>query len=294
MINLSKKAFLTVLLASGMVLSVTGCGSKIGNKLFEAEHISAMDFNQKFTFKKPEGELSATPTILFLGNSYTYVNDLPGVFQQLSYAADIDADVYELTEGAYRLSFFADEKDEIGAEAIAALKEYDWDFVVLQEQSRMPTVPKMCETEMYPAARTLDTHIKAANAQTVFFMTWAYQDGDDWSDLLSDFKSTREEMQTQIYNSYLEIANELDALLSPCGVAFIRCAEQYSEIELWDAEDKMHSTEAGTYLAACTMFASIYNQSPVGNTFYGNLDKETALKLQTIAAELVVPEMAQK
>ena len=45
----------------------------------------------------------------------------------------------------------------------------------------------------------------------------------------------------------------------------------------------------GTYLAACVVYASLYNASPVGNPYdyYGKIDKETAAFLQTVADKTV-------
>ena len=56
-----------------------------------------------------------------------------------------------------------------------------------------------------------------------------------------------------------------------------------------DEEDGQHPSEAGSYLAACCMYATIYNESPVGLTYLTeNLDADTASKLQQIAAETVL------
>ena len=87
--------------------------------------------------------------------------------------------------------------------------------------------------------------------------------------------------------NYIAIADELDDLLIPAGVAFMRCAEQYPEIELWD-EDEQHPSLAGTYLAACTAYALFFQESPEGCSFTSDLDADTALKLQGVAAGLVL------
>ena len=87
--------------------------------------------------------------------------------------------------------------------------------------------------------------------------------------------------------NYMEISSELDDLVIPAGIGFMRCMEQYPEIELWDA-DGQHPSPAGTYLAACTAYAVVYQQSPENCTYIGELDSEQAVKLQKIAAELVL------
>lgn len=51
--------------------------------------------------------------------------------------------------------------------------------------------------------------------------------------------------------------------------------------------DGSHPTLIGTYLAACTVYASVYGKSPVGNSYdyVGRIDKDTAAFLQQVAAD---------
>lgn len=241
--------------------------------------VQVMDFDQELNLRKP-AQVKTEPTILFLGNSMTYFNDLPTVFMNLSRSGGFAAEVYELTEGSYRLEYFADETDEVGAQVYDALKSYDWDYVILQEQSGISTIG--AEEHMYPAARTLDSMIREANGESVFLMTWAYREGFSLPLLGLEFKNTREEMQTQMAQNYGDIATELDALLAPAGIAFMRCTANYPEIELWD-EDGNHPSPAGTYLAACVLYQVLYDQSPGELGYTADLDRQTALKLQLVA-----------
>ena len=242
--------------------------------------VQVMDFDQELNLRKP-AQVKSEPTILFLGNSMTYFNDLPTVFMNLSRSGGFAAEVYELTEGSYRLEYFADETDEVGAQVYDALESYDWDYVILQEQSGISTIG--AEEHMYPAARTLDSMIREANGESVFLMTWAYREGFSLPLLGLEFKNTREEMQTQMAQNYRDIATELDALLAPAGIAFMRCSSNYPEIELWD-EDGNHPSPAGTYLAACVLYQVLYDQSPGELGYTADLDRQTASKLQLVAA----------
>lgn len=246
----------------------------------KGEKIQVMDFDQELNLRKP-AQVKTDPAILFLGNSMTYFNDLPTVFLNLSRSGGFEAEVYELTEGSYRLEYFADETDEIGAQAWDALKNYDWDYVILQEQSGVSTIE--AEEHMFPAARTLDSMVREANGESVFLMTWAYKEGFSFQLLGLELKNTKEEMQTQMAQNYMNIANELDALLAPAGIAFMRCSPDYPEIELWD-EDGNHPSPAGTYLAACVLYQVLYDQSPGELDYTADLDRQTASKLQLVAA----------
>ncbi|MBE5977717.1 MAG: hypothetical protein E7249_01110 [Paenibacillaceae bacterium] len=244
------------------------------------EKVQPMDFTQNLNLKKPD-PVKDQPSVLFLGNSMTYTNDLPSVFTQLSQSGGFMADVYELTEGSYRLEYFADREDEVGSQVYDALENYTWDYVILQEQSGIAT---MGEETMYSAARTLDSLIRQAQGEPVFFMTWAFKEGIS-IDLLAGLKyrESRDEMQTEIASHYISIAKELNAMLAPAGIAFMRCTSQFPEIELWD-EDENHPSPAGTYLSACVLYNVLYDQSPEGLPYFGDLDEQTAGKLQLIAA----------
>ncbi|MGC6174991.1 DUF4886 domain-containing protein [Lacrimispora sp. 38-1] len=242
--------------------------------------VQPMDFTQDLNLKKPD-PVKEQPSVLFLGNSMTYYNDLPSVFTQLSQSGGYMPEVYELTEGSYRLEYFADREDEVGSQVYDALENYTWDYVILQEQSGIAT---MGEDVMYPAARTLDTMIRQAQGESVFLMTWAYKEGISVDFLPGlKYKESRAEMQTKIAGHYMNIAKELDAMLAPAGIAFMRCASQFPEIELWD-EDENHPSPAGTYLSACVLYKVLYDQSPEGLEYSGDLDPQTAEKLQLIAA----------
>lgn len=243
--------------------------------------VNVMDFDKDLDLKKPD-EIKTEPAILFLGNSMTYVNDLPTVFEQLSLSGGFSPDVYELTEGSYRLEYFADEADEIGAQALDALENYTWDYVVMQEQSG---ISAFGQEVMFPAARLLDSKVRAAGGQSVFFMTWAYKDGVPLKLLGRAIGNTREEMQTLMAENYMNISKERNALLAPAGIAFMRCTKSNPEIELWD-EDGNHPSPAGTYLAACTLYKVLYEQSPEGLSYTAGLDDLTALELQRIAGGL--------
>lgn len=273
-----KKAVIVIIVA---VVIIFVAGYFLLTRAIKGEKVQVMDFNQELNLKKAAEPVKTEPTILFLGNSMTYYNDLPTTFLDLSQSGGFAPDVYELTEGYYRLEYFADETDEMGAQVYDALKNYTWDYVILQEQSGISTMA--AEDSMFPAARTLDSMIRKAGGESVFLMTWAYKEGYSFNLLGLELKNTKEEMQTKIAHNYMSISNELNAMLAPAGIAFMRCASSYPEIELWD-EDMNHPSPAGTYLAACVLYKVLYDQSPEGLGYSGDLDEQTAQKLQTVAA----------
>jgi uncharacterized protein DUF4886 len=215
--------------------------------------------------------------ILFLGNSYTYVNDLPGTLTQLAKSGGKHVETEMVAEGGLMLADHAGNSATL--DKIASTK---WDYVVLQEQSQTPSVEQGRVNQMYPAARTLVSKIKAAGSTPLFFMTWGHRNG--WPENgLPNYAS----MQSQISSGYTRIAQELAAPVAPVGNAWALAVQQHPELELWQ-EDGSHPSEQGTYLAACVFYAVIFKESPEGLRFRGNLSKEIAQTLQALAAETVL------
>jgi hypothetical protein len=93
-------------------------------------------------------------------------------------------------------------------------------------------------------------------------------------------------MTEQLAEQYTLAGNANDALVIPAGLAFARAIAKRPALELYQP-DKRHPTLAGTYLAACTAYASIQRASPVGIKYTAGLDAELAAFLQAIAAETV-------
>lgn len=233
----------------------------------------AFDFNQTLSLKIPEPAAGESPRILFVGNSHTYSNDLPTIFSQMAEAMGHGSDVQELTQGAYTLTEFADPEDELGAVLNQKLTEEQWDFIILQENTNDAFATP--QETMLPAASSLDEKIRAAGGQTALLMTWSPKDGASIFSL--------NDVQTILSQNLIDVSSTLDSLLIPGGVAFMRCMEQYPQIELW-AEDGMHPSLEGSYLASCVAYAVIFQESPEGCSYTADLDAETATQLQTLAA----------
>jgi hypothetical protein len=227
--------------------------------------------------------------VLFVGNSHTYVNDLPGLFAGLSGAGGRPVRTDASTFGGYSL------EDHTKTQAtLDKIAQDSWSYVVLQEQSIIPTIDYWRYNSMYPASRRLDSLIKLQGAKTACYMTWGWKYGGQHSygDSLSpDFRDYFE-MQESVRTAYEGIADELSATLVPVGMAFARARLIDSLVDLWQV-DSCHATLEGTYLGACVFYAVLYQASPAGLGYYGGLDSATARFCQEIAwqaVSVVTPE----
>jgi hypothetical protein len=180
--------------------------------------------------------------VLFIGNSFTFVNDLPKMIAELAEAGKQPPLEHE-RETPGGASFEKHWKDGKAAKKIAA---GPWDFVVLQEQSQRPLVNRPL---MFEYAAKLDGEIRKHGAKTLLYQTWAVQD--------------QPEQQPALSKAYLDLGTELNARVAPVGIAWQKALEDNPKLVLHSA-DKSHPSKAGTYLAACVFYAAIYGKSPEG------------------------------
>lgn len=215
--------------------------------------------------------------VLFIGNSYTFVNDLPATLAELARAGGHTLETGMAADGGWTLAQHA-----ASAATLDLLAAQRWDYVVLQEQSQAPSDPRARSAAMYPAVRTLAEKIRRARATPLLFQTWGHRGG--WPEMgMPNYAS----MQAQIGKGYRGIASELNVQVVPAGDAWARALGSDPSVELWQA-DGSHPTEQGTYLAACVFYAAIFGESPEGLSFHGGLSQESAQQLQTIAADTVL------
>jgi len=215
--------------------------------------------------------------VLFIGNSYTYANDLPATFAKLACSAGRKVETAMSAEGGWKLS------DHLASsKTMDLIKQQKWDWVVLQDQSEIPAVNDWRVQYMYPAARQLVPAIRKNGSNPIFLLTWAHRDGLPAAGL-----STYHEMQTQLAVGYTSMAIELHVPIAPVGTAWEKNLSHPKPLSLW-SDDGSHPNEGGTYLAAAVLYASTFGQSPVGLSFDGGISADEASQLQSLAAETVL------
>ncbi|MBP5230932.1 MAG: discoidin domain-containing protein [Clostridia bacterium] len=204
---------------------------------------------------------------LFVGNSTTYVNGTPLKFRELARAAGVEVDVTYCTEGSAYLEYFADGgKYESRFHAALAKKKYD--FVVLQDAAGSDYV------HASTALANLIPQIRNNGATPVFYMRY-YSD-----------KSSCYELTNKYYTLYERLARENGTIYAPVVVAFLRCQENYPDVNLY-ADDLSHHSKEGSYLIAATMLYAYLGISPVGNAYTADMDADTVAALQACAASAI-------
>ncbi|MDX2359797.1 MAG: PKD domain-containing protein [Crocinitomicaceae bacterium] len=221
-------------------------------------------------------------SVLFIGNSYTSVNNLPLIVKDLT-ASLGDFLLYDFnTPGGTTFANHAANPINY-----TKINSQDWDYVILQAQSQEPSFPdSQVNSETIPPAMQLADSVYANYfcSEVLFYMTWGRENGDpQWGPI-----STFEGMNDRLRSAYLRMADSVQGSVSAVGSAWRYVRETYPTINLY-AGDGSHPSYEGSYLAACTFYASIYRKSPVGATFIGSLDPTVAANLQGAAALTVLP-----
>jgi hypothetical protein len=179
--------------------------------------------------------------VLFIGNSFTARNDLPGLIAQLAHARGHTLEHRLISAGGASLRMHWNK----GA-AQEAIGKSRYDYVVLQEQS---TLPIKNATRMHENVRLFDATIRESGATTALYLTWA--------------RANVPASQEALTNAYMSIGTEVGATVVPVGVAWRRVLGEPGHPVLHD-KDGSHPSLAGSYLAACVFFGTLFGESAVG------------------------------
>lgn len=224
--------------------------------------------------------------VLFIGNSYIYVNDLPKAVSDIATSLG-DTLVYttQAIGGSTANTLWNT------AAVTSAIAQGGWDYVVLQCQSQEPAFsPNQVATDTYPYVKKLDSLVQATNtcAETMFFMTWGRKNGDAVNGTIYPPIATFEGMQGRLRESYLMFAQDFTATVSPVGVAWKNVRTQFPSIELYNP-DESHPSIYGTYLAACVFYTSMFHKPATSASFItSGISTTDATNLQTIASNTVL------
>ncbi len=237
-----------------------------------------------------ELDKSKTYKILFIGNSYTYYNNMPArYFGELMKAAGYKVKIMSLTKGGWTLSGSANSQDELGKQVDMALTHQKFDFVILQEQSMTPAVNM---GSFYGGVRRLNKKIRESGGIPVLYATWGRKQG---SGDLTATGLTAETMTWKLAAAYEHMGQTHDIPVAHVGLAFWDIVQNDRRITLHDP-DMSHPNAAGSYLAALTIFARITGIDPTTVDYEGGVGSniEPILKEAARKAVFETPEIPEE
>jgi len=179
-------------------------------------------------------------SVLFVGNSLTAANDLPGMVAALAGAAGVERFRYEeVTAGGIGL-----EDHWNDGRAVEAIEGARWDVVVLQQG---PSSLESSRLNLIEWAGRFADKIRERNGRPALYMVWPPL-GGDWD---------------AVTRSYTDAAVAVDGMLFPAGEALRAVHAEEPGITLF-AADQFHPSRAGTYLAALVIIGALTERSTEG------------------------------
>ncbi len=225
--------------------------------------------------------IDAPDDVLLIGNSYFYYNDSLHNHVRRMVAEGLGVPMGDLkyvsitisggSLGYHPIDHYL-ESGNVGADR-------PFDLVILQGHSAAALSEKRTAA-FDEAVDAAAAKIKAAGATPALYMTHAYDEGH------KQYDPDNIEKIRALYN---EAGARADALVIPVGLAFEEARRRRPDLELQQDYDHSHPTLAGTYLAAATVYASVYGRSPVDLTYdyFGRVDPDTAAFLRQVAQDTV-------
>lgn len=193
--------------------------------------------------------------VLFIGNSYTYYNDMPLLFERLANSNHKNVTVFSITQGGRQLESYTDTSDATTMALDALLERQTFDVCFIQEQSVMPA------SDYNRFIAGLDCVINKLVGRAdrrILYATWGRKAG---SPELAMHNWTTESMTQLLSNAYQKAAQLYGAEVSPVGINFLHITQRFPEINLYD-DDLTHPSYRGSCLAALTHYYTLFTEFP--------------------------------
>lgn len=266
---------------------------------------------------KPAPILSGSHQVLFFGNSYSYGNDLPALYQSIIDRTSLPHSpvrIESVLVGGARLVQHLAAVETSGSEAnrwllTGSVEDRDWDAVILQGQSQIPgfNAGNSDKVAGRNAAVSLAGYADELDATTVLFMTWGRRNGDQSNaHIFGDFLSMQDRLEAgyRLMKDAI-LAAGFRAVIAPVGVAFRliyqdqvqqgRDPQESTNVfsELY-ASDGSHPSISGSFLIACVLWSTITGEKAAVISFVpSGLDTSRADYLKGFADRAIQLEHAR-
>jgi hypothetical protein len=173
--------------------------------------------------------------VLFVGNSLTYVNDLPRTVAAIATAGGDTIRVASSTGGNLALI------DHLtgSSDAPQRIANDRWEYVILQQG---PTPAGICRDSLVLWSKMFEPRIRAAGAQPALLMTWP---GATFQSLWDDVRISFQNAATAVNGTFM-----------PAGEAWRAAWKVDPSLPLY-GPDGFHPAPAGTYLTALTIYERV-------------------------------------
>ena len=309
------KKFISLFLALILALSAVSCAGG-GSEVTSAPDPETDAPTDPVTEPETEPEESNIPettekveedkmlNILFLGNSLMYYNDMPELFAQIAKANGKKVNVKSVTKGSATISDFANERTEVGAQAIPLLKNNPWDLVIIEPSRRISPYENSVKEAELESARKIRELARAAGGDILLYSVWGNNNGT-----VVEYKATSPISMVEVSSHAMgrkphtkfmhEVNLELAAALggvkvAPAGYAFENCIAKH-DYNLYHSDER-HPSPIGSYLAAAVIYATVFEEK-VEKILYAISAAPASGLLEAIANDTVlgglVPDLSE-
>jgi Secretion system C-terminal sorting domain/Domain of unknown function (DUF4886) len=227
-----------------------------------------------------------TTKVLFLGNSFTYTYDIPSLFEGMASNAGESILVDEYTQAGIAVYDDQVQGHINDASAQAKISSEQWDYVVVQDNMGGWVYDYILGTPGN-ANVTLYNQIKANNQCTriIYFSAWGPEGGVPG---LGYSGESTVSCNNRIYSNWTSFNDQAsNEIVSPVGKSWNQSLSDLPSVDLFYS-DNVHPSLEGSYLAALTIYTSIFKKDPNNLTYNGGVSAATANSMKTIAWDIVM------
>ncbi|MBL1280553.1 MAG: hypothetical protein COA33_009785 [Fluviicola sp.] len=212
--------------------------------------------------------------VLFIGNSYTHMNDMPKTVEKIARSKNRNVFVKQSAVSSSTFKLHSERAglfDDINSE--------QWDFVILQGFSReLGQEFSTIDSVSVPYITKIVNAIYANNAcsQVMLYMTWGYENGYEFDDRLNTYPK----MAAKVESGYTYISDMFSIPIVPVGNIYREILLSDQKIQLY-RDDSQHPTKISSFLIASTFYTSIFNDS-LTNSFTGGFEVEELDKVREL------------
>lgn len=221
-----------------------------------------------------------TKKVLYVGNSYTYTNDLPNMIEQIALSEGKKVLTTKFLQGG--ATFYMHAHNE---QLKNTITNGGYDIMVLQGQSQEVAFPaSQFAFAVYPDAKFLDSLFKAhnPNGKVIFFMTWGRENGDADNCQYYEPFCSYQSMSEELCKNYTQMAEDFSSDIAPIGKAWLYTKDNYPSYFNLFSSDGSHPSVQGSYLSACVLYTKIFNKE-INSNYLSSLSEQTAMVYQNIA-----------
>lgn len=224
-----------------------------------------------------------TTKVLFIGNSFTYVENMPDLFRNIADSAGYKVKIQMYAPGGISVGDISQGTQAHMNNPLVYdnIRSDKWDYVVLQDNQGRFVLDygQFSSTSLViQGHKQIRDSVLKNNpcAKMIWFEGWGLKNG------MPPYGNTGIEMIERIAANYHFMNDSLKQAISPIGGAWKNLIINNPAIDPWSS-DETHQSLAGSFLTASVIYSTIFRDNPVYSQANGGLASNIALILKQIA-----------